>query len=111
MNFIYVGLGGFLGAISRYTVGMLLPITVFPWATLVVNALGCLAIGLLAARTLPANVSLFLIPGFLGAFTTFSAFGLDTIRLMQNQQPWLALANILANVIIGLGCIYVLNLT
>lgn len=111
MNFIYVGLGGFLGAVSRYSVGLFMPITVFPWATLVVNAAGCLAIAILTARTLPAHVSLFLIPGFLGAFTTFSAFGLDTIRLLQNNQPWFAVANIAANLFIGLGSIYLYSLT
>jgi fluoride exporter len=110
MNFIYVGLGGFLGAVSRYSVGLLLPSTGFPWATLFVNALGCLAISIFASRTLPTHVSLFLIPGFLGAFTTFSAFGLETIRLMQNNQPWLAAANVAANLLIGLGAVYIYNL-
>ena len=110
MNFVWVGLGGFLGAVSRYSVGLILPTTVFPWATLVVNAIGCLAIAILAARALPTHVSLFLIPGFLGAFTTFSAFGLETMRLLQNNQPWLAAANIAANLFIGLGCIYIYNL-
>jgi fluoride exporter len=109
MNFLFVGLGGFLGAISRYAVGLLLPVTDFPWATLVVNAVGCLAIAILAARALPTHISLFLIPGFLGAFTTFSAFGLETVRLLQSQ-PWLAAANIAANLFIGLGCIYIYSL-
>jgi fluoride exporter len=106
MNFIYVGLGGFLGAIARYSVGLCLPSTVFPWATLIVNGLGCIAIAFVATRALPHHMTLLLIPGVLGGFTTFSAFGLETIRLLQSNQVGLAVANVAANLLIGLGSIY-----
>lgn len=109
MSFILVGLGGFLGAISRYAVALVLPASGFPWGTLIVNVLGCAAIALLSftKNPLPPNVLLFLIPGFLGAFTTFSAFGLETVRLLQSQQWTLAAINIFLNLFLGLVSILI----
>ena len=103
-----VGLGGFLGAIARYSVGLLLPFEGnFPLATLLVNVFGCLLIALSAVyrNLLPDSFFVFFVPGFLGAFTTFSAFGLETFRLMQSQQWSLVFLNIGLNLLLGLGAI------
>jgi fluoride exporter len=108
MLFLCIGLGGFLGALARYSVGLAFPFEGnFPWATLIVNVLGCFLIGLAAPykNLFPETFFLFFVPGFLGAFTTFSAFGLETIRLMQNQQWPLALMNVASNLVLGLGAI------
>jgi len=102
MAYVFVGLGGLLGAICRYQVGLWLSpgqststalasvLTGFPVSTLVVNVTGSFAIGLLAcwfASTSEVvstmNLRLLFITGFLGAFTTFSTFSLDTLLLVQ----------------------------
>ncbi len=103
-----VGLGGFLGAITRYIAGLfILSSTGFPWATLFVNVVGCATIAVLASAKdhLSLSLYLFLVPGFLGAFTTFSAFGIETIQLLQNNQTHLALLNIALNLALGLSAV------
>ncbi|MHA1539020.1 MAG: fluoride efflux transporter CrcB [Alphaproteobacteria bacterium] len=91
LSFLYVGLGGALGAMSRFSVGhfgMLLWGTGFPYGTLVVNVLGSFLIGVIAgldafAFHIPREVKLLLITGFLGGFTTFSTFSLDVVTLLE----------------------------
>jgi CrcB protein len=106
----FVALGGSLGAVSRYLLGLLTRAwwgESFPHGTLLVNVLGCLIIGILAGVGLK-HVSLplqqFAIVGVLGSLTTFSTFGHDTLELFQ-RQPLLALGNIGANVIAGLAAV------
>ena len=106
----FVALGGSLGAVSRYLLGLLADAwwgKSFPHGTLLVNVLGCLIIGILAGVGLK-HVSLplqqFAIVGVLGSLTTFSTFGHDTLELFQ-RQPLLALGNIGANVIAGLAAV------
>jgi len=110
-----VGLGGFVGAVSRYAIAGYIQKTYpqFPPAgTLVVNVLGCLAIGFLMTIVVdqPAgdepswmshSVRLFLITGILGSLTTFSTFGYETVELLREDQLRLAFWNVLAN--LGLG--------
>lgn len=93
---LWVGLGGGVGSMLRYGVGRWMFARMgsgFPWGTLAVNLLGCLVIGLLhrqlEARGSPESLRLFLLAGVLGGFTTFSAFGLETIALTQSGR-WLA---------------------
>lgn len=88
MDFLYVALGGALGALSRYSLGLLLkvlPVKNFPAATFTVNIMGCFLIGLLYGlflrKWLPESVRPFLLTGFLGAFTTFSSFILEAVEL------------------------------
>jgi CrcB protein len=90
--FLLVGLGGALGAMARYGVGVVvghLWRTPFPLATLLINIAGSLAMGLLVgwlARTLPHGqneIRLFVAVGILGGFTTFSAFSLDVMTLIE----------------------------
>ena len=86
-----VALGGALGSLARYGVGLAAARWLglgFPWGTLTVNIIGGLAMGLLAARTGPGDEALRLLlgVGLLGGFTTFSAFSLETVRLLE-QAP------------------------
>ncbi len=78
----FVALGGALGASLRHLATLLWPA---PWGVLAVNVAGSLAIGLLAGRLSPALAPL-LITGVLGGFTTFSAFSLDALRLVEGGR-------------------------
>lgn len=100
-----VAAGGALGSMARYAVRLSFgPEAGFPWWTLLVNALGGLAIGLLAiaARDWPDALRVGVIVGLLGGFTTFSAFSLETLVLLRDQ-PALAVLNVLLNVGVALG--------
>ena len=101
-----IALGGALGSVGRYGVGLALTrYEVFPIATLLANILGSLLIGVCAGmfegdQRRPA--ALFLMVGFCGGFTTFSAFSLQTLVLMQ-QQAWLKAGG---NVVLSVaGCL------
>lgn len=94
MQLLYVGLGGFLGAISRWGISkgiqVLLPLALLPWGTLVVNVLGSFALTwLMTANHYRYHVSpqllLFVGTGFMGAFTTFSTFSYETISLFSES--------------------------
>lgn len=109
---LLVGLGGGLGALSRYGLGLLMVRwlgAAFPWATLLVNLSGCLLIGIAlgaspgAEGLLAREWRLFGVVGFLGAFTTFSTFGYETISLLQGGKPGTAIMYVLASVVLGLG--------
>lgn len=111
MSFLLVGLGGALGSMARYGVGLALHSTTFPYATLIVNVLGCLGIGLALPSldriaVLSPEVRLFLVVGFLGGFTTFSAFGSESIALVRSGTA-VALVNVAANVLLGLAAVVV----
>lgn len=110
-----VFLGGGLGAVCRYLVTTQVGArfgTMFPWGTLSVNLLGSLLMGwilglilLLTERTgsgLGEAVRLLLTVGFLGGFTTFSSFSMETLTLLRGGSLFYALANIGMNVILGL---------
>lgn len=110
MIILSIMFGGALGALARYGVSLgvgYLSWQGFPWATLLVNTTGSFVIGfVLTTLALKPNFGVFwqsfFIIGFLGAFTTFSTFSLETLRLVTQQQGWLAIANVLANVSLGL---------
>lgn len=105
-----VALGGALGALARFGVAhwtMQHWPKAFPLPTLIVNLLGCLLIGILYGLWLqrPELSPLLrqtLMVGFLGAFTTFSTFSLDTLRLLENGEGLLAITYILLSVCVGL---------
>lgn len=113
----WVALGGSLGATSRYMLGFFLQQTFpnYPWGTLSVNLLGSFCAGLLLGYALfmasPANTfSLFVMTGFLGSFTTFSAFGYEVYALWFEARRSLALLHVFANVAgsliaVGLGLV------
>lgn len=112
---LFVGLGGFIGAVLRYGIGgwaqTLSGSTNFPYGTLTVNLIGCLAVGLLSqlaevSQWMTPETRLFLFIGLLGAFTTFSTFGNETINLLRDGQTFLSLANIGAQVLLGLAAVW-----
>ncbi len=114
MKILLVGLGGALGSILRYLTGglvhELLQAETFPFGTLTVNVVGCFCIGVLSyliedRSILTASHRLFLVVGVLGGFTTFSSFGNETLALLRDGDSVYALANIGANVIIGLAAV------
>lgn len=114
MQFIYVFIGGGLGAICRYlttsAIGARFGMA-FPFGTLFVNTLGsflmALVLGFLlplakSTNMLPESLRLLLTVGFLGGFTTFSSFSMETLTLLRGGSTVLAFANIGANVFLGL---------
>lgn len=111
MNFVLVGIGGALGSMARYGVGLALHSTTFPYATLIANVIGCFGIGLALPSldriaVLSPEIRLFVVVGFLGGFTTFSAFGSESIALVRSGLP-VALLNVAANVLLGLTAVVV----
>lgn len=111
-----VALGGAIGSVLRHCASLALaaiaPGAPFPWNILAVNAVGCLAIGVLGEAFLrwpesPLWLRPFLIAGVLGGLTTFSAFGHDTMRFIDVGDYARAGANILANLTLGLAAVAV----
>lgn len=107
---LLVALGGSVGAITRYGAGVWLTTAlggVFPWGTLFVNVTGCFVAGVLIGvgdgRGLATGTRLLLVTGFLGGYTTFSAFGVETVRLAEQQGALVAAANLATNVVGGLA--------
>ena len=112
---LLVGLGGFIGAIARYKLGgWVLHHTAdwrFPLSTFLVNLAGCLAIGLLAGvatrqHLFSPELRLFLFPGILGGFTTFSAFGYETFFLIRKGDSHIAFSYVALSVICGLALVW-----
>lgn len=110
MEALWIALAGACGALCRWQVGRALDVDRFPYGTLTVNILGSFLIAILielsVAERLPPSVKAPLTTGFLGAFTTFSTFSYDTLSLLQDDRPGLALANVLLNVGLGLMAAY-----
>ena len=113
MPLLLIAIGGAAGAVSRFLVDLFvsdrLP-SAFPWGTLVINASGSFALGLLFAlaierAVLPAEVRGPLMIGFLGAYTTFSTLMLESWRLAEDGAVMLAAANLAGSVIIGVGAV------
>ena len=113
---LLVALGGAVGSAARYKLsGLVLHYTVdwrFPAGTFSVNVLGCLAAGILAGIAgkhdmLSADARLLLFTGLLGGFTTFSAFGLETMHLLKRGQLGVASANVVLSVAAGLLALWV----
>ncbi len=112
---LLIGAGGFIGSVLRYVVSGLVQTMsqsiAFPYGTLAVNILGCLSIGFISeladSRALiSGDTRVFLIVGILGGFTTFSAFGNETMNLIRDGETALALMNVGAQVLLGLGAVW-----
>lgn len=108
-----IAAGGAVGAVLRYwiTLGMQTLLgRDFPWGTLTVNILGSLIAGLLLvlllerARAAP-EVHLFLLTGVLGGFTTFSAFSIETVLLIDQGEALKAALNVMLNVTLCVGAV------
>jgi len=110
VKLLLVGIGGFFGAIARYGISGFFPREGFPTGTLVVNALGCLIMGnlmglMMERQLFSPETRLLWMTGFLGALTTFSTFGAETVMLIREGSRLLALLNVAANVVLGLGAV------
>lgn len=114
-SLLLVAIGGGIGALARYKLGgWVLHHTThwrFPVSTLTVNVSGCLVAGLLAGLIIRhdafgADTRLFLLTGLLGGFTTFSAFGVETVYLLQRHEPWLALLNVGVSTLAGVLAVW-----
>ena len=114
MQVLFIGAGGFLGAIARYLVDVWFVRTfgaAFPWGTIVVNATGSFVLGLLFAllveRSLvSADVRVPILVGFVGAYTTFSTYILDSWLLVEQGNWPLATVNLLGSIVIGLMALF-----
>ena len=110
-----VGFGGLIGASSRYAVGRwvndMAGNPAFPYGTLAVNVIGCLLIGVLAGLVATRNIigvdiRAFLVVGVLGGFTTYSAFGLETVELIRRGDFFVGLSNVALQVTLGLAAVW-----
>jgi CrcB protein len=110
-----VGLGGFIGAVGRYKVGgFVLHHTAdwkFPLSTFLVNVMGCFVIGLLSALVekhdiFTPDIRVFLMPGVLGGFTTFSAFAHEGVFLVRRGDNHIALLYAILSVLCGLLAVW-----
>ena len=114
MHLVLIGIGGFAGAVARYVVdGWVVRATggSFPWGTLVVNLSGSFLLGLLAAMTidratLPAEIRGPVLFGFIGAYTTFSTYMLESWRLVEAGAWPSAVANVVGSVVLGLLAVF-----
>lgn len=113
LNILYIGLGGFIGAVSRYIlsryINNLLP--AFPLGTLAVNILGSFVLGFIIysvslGRNISPEMRDFITIGMLGGFTTMSAFAYESFRLMELNQMMLFALNIALNVILCIAAVY-----
>lgn len=113
LNCIFVGIGGFVGSVLRYLVG-LVPLEAgggFPFKTLAINVAGAFAIGLVCAAVakgtgMDPRAVLLLKVGVCGGFTTFSTFALETHDLMQAGAWPVALAYVLASVVLSVAAVF-----
>ena len=117
-NFIYVFIGGGLGAVCRYAMISAIGARFgmhFPFATLAVNAVSCFFMGLVMGLLLPLAQRLHLMPeslrllvsvGFLGGFSTLAAFSLETLTLLRGGSTVLAGLNLVSTIMVSLGAVY-----
>jgi fluoride exporter len=114
LTLLWVAAGGAIGSAMRYGVnvwsGRVLGAD-FPWATLIVNVVGCLLIGLIAGLmafklTIGSEMRAFLMTGILGGFTTFSAFSLDFALLAERKAYALAAAYGTGSILLSLLAVF-----
>ena len=111
---LYIAIGGAIGSVLRYLTAVLVNkywANHFPLATLITNVLGCFLIGILIGileknNLTNSNLKWFLITGFCGGFTTFSAFGFENYTLFQNNNSMLAFGYIALSVLLGIFAVW-----
>lgn len=116
MSYLWIAAGAALGGMLRYYLsGVVLRFAggIFPWGTLVVNVTGCLFIGFFAALAgpegrliVPPHIRLFVMTGFCGGYTTFSTFGFETLRLVQDGEWMYAGWNVASSVAMCLAGVW-----
>ncbi len=116
-RFLIVAAGGGLGAVARYGVGVwaqrLFPTSQWPWATLTVNVVGGLLMGLLAGwlalrgGVQGESLRLFAAVGVLGGFTTFSAFSLEAALMIERRQLAMAGVYVSASVVLSIAALFI----
>jgi fluoride exporter len=110
VDFLWVGVGGFAGAVARYALGLAIVERLgssFPWHTLLINLTGSFAIGivmvlLIDRSMLDSHLRLLLAVGFLGGYTTFSSYTFEAITLIERGAWMPSLAYLLASNLLGL---------
>lgn len=107
-NILLVGLGGGLGSILRYGSSLLITTKYFPYSTLAINIIGSFFIGVIFMAGIKDvsflnNWRLFLATGICGGFTTFSAFSLENLALLQNGKYVMAMIYITASIVLGIA--------
>lgn len=114
IRYVLIAVGGACGAVARYAVGSYVGNrmgTRFPYGTMLINLSGSFVIGLvmtLVVERVTINRNLvYLLPiGFIGAYTTFSTFEFETLRLVQDGQSVAAFSNVILSVIIGFAMVW-----
>ena len=110
---LLIALAGGVGTLARYGLSVLIQNAVrpgFPWGTVAVNLLGCLAFGVLWASmergsAISGEGRAIILIGFMGAFTTFSTFAFETGRFLQDAQWMLALGNVALQNVVGVAAL------
>lgn len=113
-KFILIGLGGALGAMARYGLQNIIQLRtglLFPLGTLIVNLIGCFFIGFVMELAeirseLNPQIRLFLTVGLLGGFTTFSAFGYESLIMMRTMEFYYPIVYILTSLVGGLAFVF-----
>ena len=110
-NLLLIGFGGGLGSILRYVSSLLITTKIFPYATLAVNITGSFIIGIVFALSIKDaavtnNWKLFLATGICGGFTTFSAFSLENMGLLQSGKYGLAFTYIGLSIVLGIAATF-----
>ncbi|MCB0721633.1 MAG: fluoride efflux transporter CrcB [Ignavibacteriae bacterium] len=113
MQIILIGIGGFLGAISRFLLSRFVnsAVTSFPYGTLAVNVIGSFLLalilyGLSFEKQISINLRDLLAIGFMGSFTTMSAFSYETMRFIELGQVFPAAINVVLNVVLCLLAVF-----
>lgn len=108
MNYLFVGLGAALGAICRYDLTKIIKKHLtghFPWATLTINLLGTILLGVLAAFLVAdSNIYLFAGIGFCGGFTTFSTMNYEAVTLWHKYSKTSAFVYLGTSIVLGVAC-------
>lgn len=107
MTALLVVLGAMIGAPARYLIDRALTRdSLFPWGTLTVNVIGSFLLGFLAASAVSSPVFHLLGTGLCGALTTYSTFGYETVRLLQDGARAYAVSNVVVSVLAGIVAAY-----